>query len=609
MQWSGGLTRRARTGARVLVVLALGLVPGVAVGATGPTTGPAPEASMAEASVSGAGCGREWGEPELIGTLPSKLLEVSGFVSSARYPGVAWMIRDSDSPHSLYSFELGAGGPRWREFSVRGVSNHDWEDLAYTVGDDGRGRLWILENGVETGRKEIYEVLEPDPATPGPVSVENTYRVEYRNGNRNTETLFALGGRLAVVTKASPNRVYRLPATLSTARTNWLEDAGRLDVGSFLTMMAVSADERTLATVNTGDTVVAFEAPDGGGNLDAFVGPDPVFRTNMVKSQREAGDFFPYDSCDIVLVSEDSTVWRLGNPRSITPQQLPGPAPVAPGTPPEPEPAPPVVSEPSPAGAPAGASAGTGRTGYWMAGSDGSVYAFGDARDLGRPAARLGPVTAVDLEPSPSGDGYWVVDRAGRVHTFGDATQLGDLAAALRPGESVSSLSATLSGAGYWIFTSQGRVFPVGDAVSYGDLAATSLNGPVLDSIVTPSGRGYYMVASDGGIFAFGDALFRGSMGGTPLNAPVQSLVPDPDGTGYWLVASDGGVFAFEAPFLGSLGGQRLNRPITGMVAFGNGYLMVGEDGGVFNFSDRAFLGSLGATPPAAPIVSVAVVD
>ena len=33
---------------------------------------------------------------------------------------------------------------------------------------------------------------------------------------------------------------------------------------------------------------------------------------------------------------------------------------------------------------------------------------------------------------------------------------------------------------------------------------------------------------------------------------------------------------------------------------------MVGEDGGVFTFSDRPFTGSLGARPPAGPIVSVA---
>ena len=33
---------------------------------------------------------------------------------------------------------------------------------------------------------------------------------------------------------------------------------------------------------------------------------------------------------------------------------------------------------------------------------------------------------------------------------------------------------------------------------------------------------------------------------------------------------------------------------------------MVAEDGGIFNFSDKPFLGSLGANPPALPIVSVA---
>jgi hypothetical protein len=82
--------------------------------------------------------------------------------------------------------------------------------------------------------------------------------------------------------------------------------------------------------------------------------------------------------------------------------------------------------------------------------------------------------------------------------------------------------------------------------------------------------------------------------------------VPDPDGAGYWLVAIDGGVFAFDAPFRGSMGGAHLNRPVVGMVAFGNGYLMVGADGGIFDFSSKPFLGSLGSHPPTIPIVSVA---
>jgi hypothetical protein len=82
--------------------------------------------------------------------------------------------------------------------------------------------------------------------------------------------------------------------------------------------------------------------------------------------------------------------------------------------------------------------------------------------------------------------------------------------------------------------------------------------------------------------------------------------VPDGDGAGYWLVASDGGIFAFDAGFRGSMGGARLNKPITGMVRYGDGYLMVASDGGVFAFSDLAFAGSLGGHPPARPVVALA---
>ncbi|MDQ1517193.1 MAG: hypothetical protein QOE80_3023, partial [Actinomycetota bacterium] len=246
------------------------------------------------------------------------------------------------------------------------------------------------------------------------------------------------------------------------------------------------------------------------------------------------------------------------------------------------------------------------RRGYWMVGADGKVYGFGTAQRFGD--AGLTPGTsAVDLEPTPSGDGYWVVDDAGGVSSFGDAVFRGAPdSLTLKAGEKVTSLSSTATGKGYWMFTNKGRVLTFGDAVAYGDMSKQTLNAPVLDSIVTPTGKGYYMVAADGGIFSFGDAKFYGSMGGKKLNAPVQSLVPDSDGVGYWLVASDGGIFAFDAPFKGSMGGQKLNKPVTGMVRYADGYLMVGEDGGIFNFSNQQFLGSLGDKPPARPIVSVA---
>jgi hypothetical protein len=250
------------------------------------------------------------------------------------------------------------------------------------------------------------------------------------------------------------------------------------------------------------------------------------------------------------------------------------------------------------------------QSGYWMVDSGGTVYPFGDAQGHGDAAPSPGATTAA-LRPTADGGGYWVVDSAGVVSARGDAPSFGNVpAGSLQGGEVVTSLSPTPSGRGYWIFTNRGRVFTFGDAVSFGDMSKVRLNGPVLDSVPTPTGRGYYMVASDGGIFAFGDAVFAGSMGGKHLNAAVEGIVPVPaqgaNSGGYWLVASDGGVFAFNAPFRGSMGSTKLNKPITGMVPYGNGYLMVAADGGIFDFSNQSFVGSLGAHPPARPIASVA---
>ena len=251
-----------------------------------------------------------------------------------------------------------------------------------------------------------------------------------------------------------------------------------------------------------------------------------------------------------------------------------------------------------------------GKSGYWMLGEDGKVFAFGDATLMGDAAGQLpAGAKAVHIEPTPSYGGYWINDDRGNVYGYGNATHLGN-AGGLQGGEKVTSLSTTPSGAGYWLFTSKGRVFNFGDAGKFGDLGHLTLNGAIQSSIPTPSGKGYFMVGSDGGVFAFGDAVFRGSMGATKLNQPVMALVPTSTSQGYWLVASDGGIFAFgDAKFRGSMGATKLNKPVVGMVRYGAGYLMVGADGGIFAFSDKPFVGSLGANPPARPITFAATLD
>ena len=124
-----------------------------------------------------------------------------------------------------------------------------------------------------------------------------------------------------------------------------------------------------------------------------------------------------------------------------------------------------------------------------------------------------------------------------------------------------------------------------------------------------PFSDGYRLVASDGGIFAFGNAPFFGSTGAIRLNKPIVGMASTPRNDGYWLVASDGGIFAFgRATFFGSTGALTLAKPIVGMAATptGAGYWLVASDGGIFAFGDAKFFGSTAGSPLAKPIVGMA---
>ncbi|MGH9180351.1 MAG: hypothetical protein ACRDY5_01355, partial [Acidimicrobiales bacterium] len=191
-----------------------------------------------------------------------------------------------------------------------------------------------------------------------------------------------------------------------------------------------------------------------------------------------------------------------------------------------------------------------------------------------------------------AGPGYWLAGADGRVHAFGGARLFGS-AAGTKLSRPVVRLAAAPFGDGYWLVAADGGVFAYGDARFLGSTGAVKLNRPIAAMEVTPSGRGYWLVAADGGVFAFGDARFWGSTGALQLNQPIVAMAATPGGRGYWLVAADGGVFAFgDARFLGSTGAVKLNRPVVGIAASlsGNGYHLVASDGGIFAFGDATFL-------------------
>jgi len=232
--------------------------------------------------------------------------------------------------------------------------------------------------------------------------------------------------------------------------------------------------------------------------------------------------------------------------------------------------------------------------GYWIAGSDGSVRAFGDAVNYGSAAGQGLAAPVVGLVATPDGRGYWEVAADGGVFTYGDAGYYGS-AGALRLNQPIVGMARTATGRGYWLVAADGGIFSYGDATFHGSTGAMRLNRPVVGMAGSVDGGGYWLVAADGGIFAFGDAPFYGSMGGQALNKPIVGMTTGPNGTGYRMVASDGGIFDFgTAGFFGSAGNLVLAQPIVGMAATpdGGGYWLVAADGGIFNYGDAAFAGS-----------------
>jgi hypothetical protein len=158
-----------------------------------------------------------------------------------------------------------------------------------------------------------------------------------------------------------------------------------------------------------------------------------------------------------------------------------------------------------------GSAAAPGRTGYWLVGGDGGVFAFGTAQFYGSAATLPLNQPVVGIVPTADGGGYWLIAADGGVFAYGNATPIAD-----------------------------------------NPLPTTRLNQPIVAAARAGQTNGLWLTAGDGGVFALNGAPFYGSAATLPLNQPVVGIVPTADGGGYWLIAADGGVFAYQVDFYGS---------------------------------------------------------
>jgi alpha-tubulin suppressor-like RCC1 family protein len=252
-------------------------------------------------------------------------------------------------------------------------------------------------------------------------------------------------------------------------------------------------------------------------------------------------------------------------------------------------------------------------TGYAVFGSDGSISPIGpvpavdgvETSFFGSMAGHPLAAPVVGAAYTPLHDGYWLAASDGGIFAFGAARFEGSMGGQPlnRP---IVGMAATPDGGGYWEVAADGGIFAFGDAGFYGSTGGLTLVQPIVGMATTVDGRGYWLVAADGGIFAFGDAAFYGSTGGRPAEDPVVGIAPTSDGGGYWMVTRAGAVFPFgDATYQGSLRYIDLNAPIVGITpsADGQGYWLAGADGGVYAFGDAPFYGSV--ADPSAPIVGI----
>src|SRR6185503_12510961 len=139
---------------------------------------------------------------------------------------------------------------------------------------------------------------------------------------------------------------------------------------------------------------------------------------------------------------------------------------------------------------------------------------------------------------------YWLVGSDGGVFAFGNARFEGSLGN-FPLAAPITAIVSTRDGNGYWLIGKDGGVFSFGSARFHGSTQSLGVSTAIVGAAATNEGHGYWLVGSDGGVFAFGDARYRGSHPDPGREA--VGIAADPRGHGYWIAYGDGGVSGFGA--------------------------------------------------------------
>lgn len=185
--------------------------------------------------------------------------------------------------------------------------------------------------------------------------------------------------------------------------------------------------------------------------------------------------------------------------------------------------------------------------GYWLATSNGHIYAFHEPfrGSIKRPSSRI-----VGLAGEARTQGYWVVTVKGHVYAF-HAPFHGSVR---RPSSPVVGIAGNKAGNGYWVVTANGHVYAF-HAKFHG--SAHNPGSKVVGIALDPQTGGYWVVTAKGRVFAFDAGRYR-----SKRLSNVTGITADIQHQGYWLVTAGGRVFAFHAPNEGGMPFGRVGNTV-----------------------------------------------
>jgi hypothetical protein len=305
------------------------------------------------------------------------------------------------------------------------------------------------------------------------------------------------------------------------------------------------------------------------------------------------------NTCDVTITGGTWTADGSASPATpLTCVSTSSPAsPLPPASPAPPD-------SPAPPASPLPLSTGHG---YWLVGSDGGIFTFGQAKFYGSTGSLTLQRPVVGITPSSSEDGYWLVASDGGIFAFnvpfvGSLPSLG-----LHPAgsglpnslnEPIVGLVPSANGKGYYMVASDGGVFAFNASFAGSCPGIGGCSGAAVAVAPDASGDGYWIATATGHVYAFGDAPYFGAPG--PQSSAITSMVRTPDGGGYWLLDKSGQIFAYgDAAYLGSpTGSTGASNPATAIFATsdGDGYWVASANGSVFNYGDAANDGSMAGT-------------